>query len=120
MPGPGTSTCSGGMKSELGLVGLKSRCHKGCIPSGDSRKKSLLLLLLFFVCFFRAAPVAYGSSQARGRIGAQLPAYTTATATQDVSCVCDLHHSSRQHWIFNPLRDARDRTRVLMDASGVH
>ena len=25
----------------------------------------------------------------------QLPAYTTVTATQDPSCVCDLHHSSR-------------------------
>ena len=30
----------------------------------------------------------------------QLLAY--ATATQDLSCVCDLHHSSRQHWIPNP------------------
>ena len=26
----------------------------------------------------------------------QLPAYTTAIATQDPSCVCDLHHSSQQ------------------------
>ena len=24
----------------------------------------------------------------------QLPAYTTVTATQDLSCICDLHHSS--------------------------
>ena len=38
----------------------------------------------------------------------QLPAYATATATQDPSCVCDLHHSSQQHWILNPLREARD------------
>ena len=28
----------------------------------------------------------------------QLPAYTTAAATPDPSCVCDLHHSSRQCW----------------------
>ena len=28
-----------------------------------------------------------------------LPAYTTATATRDLSRVCDLHHSSRQCWI---------------------
>ena len=27
----------------------------------------------------------------------QLPAYTTATATPDPSCVCELHHSSWQH-----------------------
>ena len=42
---------------------------------------------LFLLC--RAAPVAYGSSQARGRIG------TTAAG---------LHHSSWQHQILNPLR----------------
>ena len=36
----------------------------------------------------------------------QLPAYTTATATGDLSCTCDLHHSSWQHW--NTLIEARD------------
>ena len=36
-----------------------------------------------FVLLFRATLTAYGSSQARGRIGAKLPAYTTATATPD-------------------------------------
>ena len=35
----------------------------------------------------------------------QLPAYTTATAAQDPSHICDLHHSSGQHQILNPLRD---------------
>ena len=34
-------------------------------------------------------------------------AYTTATATPDPSHVCDLHHSSRQHQIPNPLNEAR-------------
>ena len=38
----------------------------------------------------------------------QLPAYTTATATQDPNCMCDLHHSSLQHQILNPLSKARD------------
>ena len=36
-----------------------------------------------------------------------LPAYTTATATQDPSLVCDLHHSSGQCQIRNPLSGAR-------------
>ena len=49
----------------------------------------------------------------------QLLAYTTATATWDLSCVCDLHHSSRQHRIINPLIEARDGTSVLMDASQI-
>ena len=37
-----------------------------------------------------ATPEAYGSSWARGRIGAAAVAYTTATATQDLSCICNL------------------------------
>ena len=44
----------------------------------------------------------------------QMPAYTTATATWDPSCVCDLHHSSPQRWILNPLSKARDWTHNLM------
>ena len=36
----------------------------------------------------------------------QLPAYTTATAMPDLSLVCDLHHSSWQCWILNPLSKA--------------
>ena len=43
----------------------------------------------------------------------QMPAYTTATATPDPSFVCDLHHSSWQHWILNPLSKARDQTHIL-------
>lgn len=39
-----------------------------------------------------------------------LPAYTTATATPDPSHICDLHHSSRQCRICNPLSEARDQT----------
>ena len=38
----------------------------------------------------------------------QLPAYTTATAMQDPSRVCDLYHSSRQCQILNPLSKASD------------
>ena len=38
----------------------------------------------------------------------QLLAYATAIATQNLSHICDLCHSSQQHWILNPLREARD------------
>ena len=48
-----------------------------------------------------------------------MPAYATATAMADPS-LCDLHHSSQQRRILNPLSEARARTRVLMDASQVH
>ena len=50
----------------------------------------------------------------------QLPAYATATATQGPSFVCDLPHSSQQRRILNPLSEARDRTRILMDTSRAH
>ena len=48
----------------------------------------------------------------------QLPAYTTATG--DPSRVCDLHHSSRQPRILNPLSEARDGTSILMDTGQAH
>ena len=38
----------------------------------------------------------------------QLPAYATATATQDLSHIFDLPHSSQQCWILNPLSKAKD------------
>ena len=50
----------------------------------------------------------------------QPPAYTTAIATWHLSLLCDLYHSSWQHWILNPLSQARDRTRVLTDTHQDH
>ena len=71
-----------------------------------------------FSCLFRAA---YGSSNRLGvKLKLHLPVYTTATATWDPSRVCNLHHSSRQCWIFNTLSKARDRTCVLMDTGQIH
>ena len=45
----------------------------------------------------------------------QLLAYTTAIATRDPSCNCDLHLGSRQRRILNPLSEARDWTHILVD-----
>ena len=46
----------------------------------------------------------------------QPPACTTATAMQNPSHICELHHSSWQRQTLNPQSKARDRTCVLMDA----
>ena len=49
----------------------------------------------------------------------QLPAYATATATPDPSYVCNLHRSSGQCRILNPLSEDREQTLILMDARRV-
>ena len=77
-------------------------------------------LFIYLFCLFRAKPTAYGGSQARVKLELQLPAYATATATPDLSHVCDLHHRSWQCRIFNLLSEARDRTCVLTDAGQIH
>ena len=79
-----------------------------------------LFYFYFMFCLFRATPVAYGGSQARGRIGAV------------AAC---LHHShsntgSEPHLQPTPqltarldpysLSEARDGTCILMDASQIH
>ena len=48
----------------------------------------------------------------------QLLAY--ARATRDPSRVFDLPHSSWQHRILNPLREARDQTQNLIVPSWIH
>ena len=50
----------------------------------------------------------------------QLPAYVTATATQDLSLICNPHYSSWHRQILNPLSEARDRTYVLVETSWVN
>ena len=46
----------------------------------------------------------------------RLQAHTTATATPDPSCICDLYCSLQQGWILNPLSKARDGTSFFMDS----
>ena len=46
--------------------------------------------------------------------------YATATATPDLSRIYDLHQSSSQCLILNPLSKTRHQTCILMDTSRVH
>ena len=52
--------------------------------------------------------------------GLQLLAYATATVTWDLNHICNLHHSSQQYQILNPLSKAKDRTHNLMVPSRIH
>ena len=76
------------------------------------------LFCFYFILFFlfMAAPVAQGRSQARGQIRVAAEAYITAVATLDPSCISNLHCSFQHHRIFNPLSEARDGTRILVDS----
>ena len=49
----------------------------------------------------------------------QLPAYATAAAMPDPGHVCNLHNSSQQCQIVNPLSEAQDRTHNFMVPSRV-
>ena len=71
------------------------------------------LYVLFFFFWLHLQPME--APRLGVKVELQLPVYTTATATRDLSCICDLHHSSRQHWILNSLSEARDRTNILKD-----
>ena len=68
--------------------------------------------------FFRALPAACKSSQARGRIRAAAAGLLHSHST-DPRRICNLWHRLRQHWILNPLKEARDHTGILRDASWV-
>ena len=54
------------------------------------------------------------------RLGVTLELQLLACTTMwNPSQVFDLHHSSRQHWILNPLSEVKDRTCILMDSSQI-
>ena len=50
----------------------------------------------------------------------QLLTCATATAAQDLSDICNLHHSSPQRRILNPLMRTRGLTHIFMDTSHLH
>ena len=66
--------------------------------------------------------MAHGNPQARGSIKAVAAGlyHNHRTVGSELNRVCDLHHSSWQHQILNPLSEARDQTHVFMDISQVH
>ena len=74
---------------------------------------------LFFLGPHQWQPVGMEDLRLGVQSELQLSAYITATATRDPSLICDLYHSSQQHWILNLRSKARDRSCVLMDASQI-
>ena len=80
---------------------------------------SLLYFLIFFFVFLGPHPKHMEFPRLGVKSELQLLATATATAMPYFSHIWELHHSSWQHRILNPLRVDRDWTHVLMDASQV-
>ena len=73
------------------------------------------ILKKIFGGLFRAIPEAHGGSQARaGAVVAGLHHCHSNLGSKPC-----LQPTPQQHWILNPLSEARDQTHVLMDASQV-
>ena len=64
---------------------------------------------LFFFCFLGPHSWHMEVSRLGVELELQLPAYTSATATQDLSLIHNLHRSSQQRQIPDPLSKARDQ-----------
>ena len=62
---------------------------------------------------FKASPVAYGISLARGQIRAATLVHSHATPNP--SRICHLCGNLQHRGILNPLRKARDQTCILTD-----
>ena len=114
--------CSGHFKN------INARKEKN-FRQTDTQENFIYYHYLVFFC--RAPLAAYGSSQARSRIRAAAASLHQSCscqptpepqpqATWNLSRVCDLHHSSWQRWILDPLSEAGDRTYILMDTSQIY
>ena len=84
------------------------------------KRFGLLIIVLLFIFLFRAVPAHMEIPRRGVESELQLMAYTTATATPDPSCLCDLRRSSWQRRILYPLSKARDPTGILTDTSWIH
>ena len=82
----------------------------------------ILFYFIFIYLFYFLGPHPWHSEVPRveDELELQLPAYATGAVMPDLSCICELHHSSQQRWIFNPLSKTRDGTHILMDTSRIH
>ena len=81
-----------------------------------------LWVYVFLICLFllfRAAPTAYGGSQARRSHRSYGCQPTPEPQQHRIRAASDLHHRSRQCQIPNPLSKARDQTRNLMVPSQI-
>ena len=80
---------------------------------------SCFIFIFYFLCVFRAIPVVYGSSQARGLIGSVAAALWHSHSNAGSKPRLPPAPQFTATWILNPLSKAGDQTRILMDTSQV-
>ena len=98
----------------------RANCVGGAKPRAANltvvplRRTSLLLARVRHHLTFFAFLGPHPQHMEVPRLGAeaelQWPVYATATVTPGPSSVCDLHHSSQQRGVLNPLSKAREQT----------
>ena len=91
------------------LLQPSSSCPKQCL-SQACFSFFLFFFFLVFVSFLGPHPRHVEVPRLGGRIGAVATGLRHSHRTWDLSCICDLYHSSRQHQILNPLGKARNPT----------
>ena len=82
--------------------------HNGNSLNSLFLSHSATQLSVFLFCFLGPHPWHVEVPRLGVESELQLPAYTTATATWDLSHNWNLHHSSWQRWIPDPLSEVRD------------
>ena len=101
------------LRNSPGEAGDDCSSHPGDTDPGSN------LSFFFFCCFLGPHPQHMEVPRLGGKSELQLPVYATAMATQDLNCIFNLHHSSWQCQILNPLSESRDWTHVLVNTSHI-
>ena len=105
---------------------VSSHVHMTWMPSftSSSSLSFCFCFFLFFVFLFFCFLGLHPWHMEVPRLGVELElllllAYTTAMATRNPHCFCDLHDSSKQCLILNPMGEAKGWNNILMDISQI-
>ena len=106
-------------REQIYVIHLNSIHGTFLIKSEDILICFKMCFINFFLCFLGLHLRHMQISRLGVKLELQLLAYAIGTATWDLSHFCNLHHSSRQHQILNPMSEARDQTHILIDSSRI-
>ena len=119
IPGWGTSECHRQGKNEMKWNEIKMYDHSGIV--GYLKiiiKSNFQYLYRFFFSFLWLNLQRREVPRLQVELELQLWSYaTTTTAAPDLSCICNLCQSLWQHWILNPLSEARNQTCILTETT---